>query len=259
MKSHALTGRVAIVSGAGRGIGAATGALLARRGASVVLADVDGENAESQARELVEHGAAAVATAADVTDAGACEAIVELALGAFGRLDILINNAGVGAFGATPEATTDAEWKRVLSIDLESVFLLTRAAIPALRAAGGGCIVNVASVHALMTAGGVAPYAAAKGGVLSMTRALAIDLAPDRIRVVAVLPGAVDTPMLAEYAQRSGASLEALGFSHDGTKLGRVGRPEEVAEVIVFAASPAASFVNGSAILADGGLLAGFS
>jgi NAD(P)-dependent dehydrogenase (short-subunit alcohol dehydrogenase family) len=146
----------------------------------------------------------------------------------------------------------------VIDTNLKSVFLLSRAAVPALRAAGRGCIVNVSSLHALMTAEGVVPYAAAKGGVLSMTRALAIDLAPDRIRVVAVLPGAVDTPMLAQQVELTGRSFEELGFARDESVLGRVGRPEEVAEVIVFAASRAASFVTGSAITADGGLSAGF-
>lgn len=253
-----FTGQVALVSGAGRGIGAATAALLASRGASVVLVDIDEGNVTTQARALKATGAAAEAVVADVTMADACYAAVERAVGRFGGLDILINNAGVGAFGASIDATSEADWDRVISTNLKSVFLLTRASVPVLRAAGRGCIVNVSSVHALMTAHGVVPYAAAKGGVLSMTRALAIDLAPDRIRVVAVLPGAVDTPMLLEQAERTGKSLEELGFARDEAVLGRIGRPEEIAEVTVFVASSAASFVNGSAITADGGLLAGF-
>jgi NAD(P)-dependent dehydrogenase (short-subunit alcohol dehydrogenase family) len=253
-----FAGQVAIVSGAGRGIGAATAALLAARGASVVLVDIDERSVTARAQELQAQGSTAEAVAADVTVAADCDAAVERAVSRLGRLDVLVNNAGVGAFAATVDTTAEAEWDRVVATNLKSVFLLSRAAVPAMRAAGRGCIVNVSSVHALMTAHGVVPYAAAKGGVLSMTRALAIDLAPDRIRVVAVLPGAVDTPMLAEQAARTGKSFEELGFARDESKLGRIGRPEEVAEVIVFAASPAASFVTGSAITADGGLLAGF-
>jgi len=220
--------------------------------------DVDAKGVRRFAQELSATGVSAAAVVADVANGADCEAAVQQTLDTFGHLSVLVNNAAVGAFGLRIDDMTDADWDRVIDINLKSVFLLSRAAVPALRASGAGAIVNVASVHALMTSHGVAPYAAAKGGVLSITRALAIDLASDRIRVNAVLPGPVDTAMLSEHAQREGRSLEELGFTRDPAKLGRIGTPEEVAEVIAFAASPAASFVNGSAIVADGGLLAGF-
>jgi NAD(P)-dependent dehydrogenase (short-subunit alcohol dehydrogenase family) len=249
-------GKVALISGAASGIGAATATLLAARGASVVLVDRDERSLTEQTLALQAAGARVEAVPADVTSSMSCETAAARAVAAFNRLDVLVNNAGIGSFATTPDALQGIDWDRIIATNLSSVFLLTQACLPALRSAGGGCIVNVSSVHALATAPGVAPYAASKGGVLALTRALAIDLAPDRIRVVAVLPGAVDTPMLAEQVRRTGKSLEELGFSREETKLGRIGRPEEVAEVIAFAASTAASFITGSAIIADGGLLA---
>jgi NAD(P)-dependent dehydrogenase (short-subunit alcohol dehydrogenase family) len=251
-----FAGQVALVSGAAQGIGAATAALLAARGARVALADVNEKALDACVQQLEARGLSPLALAADVSNAADCTMTAERTLERLGRLDVLINNAAVGAFDATLDTTTEEQWEHVLDVNLKSIFLLSRACVSALRQSGGGAIVNVSSVHALATAPGVLPYAAAKGGVLALTRALAIDLAPDRIRAVAVLPGAVDTPMLREQAERTGKSYEELGFPNDPTALGRIARPEEVAEIIAFAASPAATIINGSGIIADAGLLA---
>jgi NAD(P)-dependent dehydrogenase (short-subunit alcohol dehydrogenase family) len=250
-----FAGQVALVSGAASGIGAATASLLATRGAAVLLADLNEEDVTTRAKELQAQGIPAAASVMDVTSAADCQAALEHALTRFGRLDVLVNNAAIGAFDATIDTTTEDRWERVLQANLTSIFLLSRACVPALRQSAGA-IVNVGSVHALATVAGVLPYAAAKGGVLSLTRALAIELATDRIRVVAVLPGAVDTPMLREQAERSGKTYVELGFPDNPTALGRIARPEEVAQVIAFAASPAAALINGSGIIADAGLLA---
>ncbi|HEX7299137.1 MAG TPA: SDR family NAD(P)-dependent oxidoreductase [Solirubrobacteraceae bacterium] len=253
-----LAGRVALVSGAARGIGAAAAVALARAGAGVMLADIDRDAVAEQVAVMQAESLEVAGVAIDVVVDADCAAAVADTVATFGGLDILVNNAGVGSFAATLDTTTEAEWDRVIGVNLKGVFLLSRHAVPAMRERGAGCVVNVASVHAVATGPGVLPYAASKGGVLAMTRAMAIDLASDLIRVVAVLPGSTETPMLREQAERQGKSYEELGFATAAGAIGRVGQPEEVAEAILFAASPGASFVNGTGIVVDGGLLAAF-
>jgi NAD(P)-dependent dehydrogenase (short-subunit alcohol dehydrogenase family) len=248
-------GQVAIVTGAAGGIGRAAAARLAAEGAAVVVADIDAVGAQQAAASL---GEQALGVACDVAVATDVERLVAATIERFGRLDALVNNAAVGAFGATVESTDETTWDRIVGVNLKSVYLVSRAAIPHLRAAGGGTIVNVASVHAHLTSPGVAPYAAAKGGVLALTRTMALDLAEDGIRVVAVSPGAVETPMLHSHADRAGLTLEQMGFAHDGRSIGRIAAPEEIAAVIAFLCSRDASFVTGSTVNADGGLTARF-
>jgi NAD(P)-dependent dehydrogenase (short-subunit alcohol dehydrogenase family) len=248
--------RVAFVTGAGRGIGAATAAALAQEGAIVVLFDRDLDAVEARARALEKSGWQARAICGDVSSGASCQAAMTEIADEFGRLDVLVNNAAVGAFNATLDSLDEQQWDEVLSINLKSVFLVSRHALPLLRAAGGGCIVNLSSVHAHATTPGSLPYAAAKGGVLSLTRAMALELGPDGIRVVAVLPGAVDTPMLSGHVEKMKETGEEAIFAVGPTEIGRIGRPEEVAAVIAFLASPAASFANGTSLVVDGGLLA---
>jgi NAD(P)-dependent dehydrogenase (short-subunit alcohol dehydrogenase family) len=253
-----LAGLAAIVTGAGGGIGAATAAAMASSRASVVLVDIDEAQLRYQVRRLEADALTVLGVCADVTRDADCARVVAEASAAFGRIDVLVNNAAVGSFDSTIESTTEAEWDRVLGINLKGLFLMSRNALRMISRSDHGCIVNVSSVHAVATSQGVLPYAASKGGVVAMTRSMAIDLAPEGVRAVAVLPGATDTPMLRQHAERQGRSYAELGFATEAGAIGRVGDPEEVARVIAFMASPAASLVNGAAIVVDGGLLAAF-
>lgn len=250
--------KVAIVTGAARGIGRATAERLAREGAAVVLGDVDGDAVAATAEQLSGEGLTVSALRCDVAAAADCTALVEAAVGRHGRLDALVNNASLGAFAMTVESTGEETWDRIVAVNLKGVYLMSHEAIPRLRASGGGTIVNVASIHAHASSTGAAPYAAAKGGVLALTRQMALDVAVDRIRVVAVAPGATDTPMLHSHAERAGTTLQALGFSSDPTAIGRIADPAEQAAVIAFLCSSDASFITGTSILADGGALAAF-
>jgi NAD(P)-dependent dehydrogenase (short-subunit alcohol dehydrogenase family) len=253
-----LADKVVVVTGGGGGIGRATAALFRAKGYRVVIVDVDRSRLNQAINDLTDVGGAVVGHELDVTDVAACQDILGLVAGEFGRLDVLVNSAGAGAFDMTVETTTEENWDRTIATNLKSVYSMSRAAIPHIRSSGGGAIVNVTSVHAFATSRGVAPYAAAKGAVLALTRSMAIDFVADRIRVVAVAPGAVDTDMLRMHVTRSGMTLDELGLSLEDSDLGRVLCPEEIAEVIVFAASDAAKALTGTCITADGGLLAGF-
>lgn len=247
-------GNVVIVTGAARGIGRATVDRLVSDGVRVVAVDLDADGL----REIETRLPGTAIIVGDVSSAATARAAVDAARSIFGKLTGLVNNAGIGAFGLTVETTTEDEWHHVIDVDLKSVYLFSHDAIPLIRESGGGVIVNVASVHALATQGGLAPYAAAKGGVMALTRAMAIDHIHDGIRVCAVLPGAVDTPLLRGHAKILGVQVEDWGFGFDERSFPRVGRPEEVASAITFLLSPDASFINGSPIIADGGLLARF-
>jgi len=241
-----LTGRVAVVTGASRGIGRATAELLRSRGATVYGVSLSAGDAPD-------------AIQCDVASAADCQRVAEVVSREHDVVHILVNNAGISAFDLGIEQATEEDWDRTMGVNAKSIFLLSKALMPALKRAGGACIVNVSSVHAVATAAGVAPYAASKGASAALTRSMAIDLAQHRIRVVAVLPGATATDMLDEYAQKSGGSLKELGFSLSDNEISRVVSAREVAEAIVFAASPAASGITGSTITVDGGLLAGFA
>ena len=156
------------------------------------------------------------------------------------------------------ENTSFEDWQRIISINLTSLYLMAKYALPLIRSAGGGAVVNISSIHAYATSTGVAPYAAAKGGVLTLTKTMALDLAPDNIRVVCIIPGATDTPMLRQHAEREGKTLAELGFPSSENAIGRIAQPEEVADVIAFALSRGASFITGSSLIPDGGILAKF-
>ncbi|MFC5747441.1 SDR family NAD(P)-dependent oxidoreductase [Actinomadura rugatobispora] len=249
-------GRTALVTGAGGGIGRAVALRLAAEGAAVAIVDVDGAAAEKTRAEVAEAGGTAAAYTADVSVDADCARGVAAAADRFGGIDVLVNNAAILTPGGSVADLPEEDWDRVLAVSLKSVYLMSRHTIPHLRRRGGGAIVNLASVHAFATVPGAAAYAAAKGGVVALTRQMALDLAADGVRVVAVAPGAVDTAMLREGGTVTDADLERAGFPLDRRRAGRVGGPEEIAAVVAFAASERASFVTGTTITADGGLLA---
>ncbi|MFF3372232.1 SDR family NAD(P)-dependent oxidoreductase [Streptomyces sp. NPDC002680] len=246
-----LLGTAAVITGAGRGQGAATAALFAAEGASVVVGDIDLDAATRTAKTVADAGGTAIAVHADVSTANGAEALIEAASENFGRLDALVNNAGVALFKQI-EDITEEEWDRVVDIDLKSVFLTCRAAIPLMRATGGGSVVNVASAAAMKPIRLQTAYAAAKAGVVQFTRALSLDVGGYGIRANCVCPGPIDTEMLH-------ASLSELASPYDASRLplGRIGKPAEVGAVSLFLCSPEASYMTGAVLTVDGGTSVG--
>lgn len=246
-----IDGRVAVVTGGARGIGAATAAALAGAGASVVIADVEVEAGRATAQDLhCDFVEADVSRAADV------EALMRAAAERLGGLDVLVNNAGI-VLAKSALDTSEEEWDRVLAVNLKGAWLCARAAAPLMARRGGGSIVNVASNAGLVGFPNAAAYCASKGGLAHLTKALALDLAPLGIRVNAVCPGHTRTPMAERFvaAQADPAAFLAdfVGRQHP---LGRMAEPEEIARSIRFLASDEASFITGAVLPADGGYTA---
>lgn len=251
---YGLQGKAALVTGAASGIGRATAELLASMGARLVVSDRDAAGGERVASALREGGADARCAAADVAEEGAVAAVVGETVDAFGRLDLAANCAGVGGGHANTHEYPVADWDRIVAVNLRGTWLAMRAELAALVQQGdGGAIVNLSSTLGVRGSPFGSPYSASKHGVLGLTRTAAIEYAPQRIRVNAVCPGAIDTPMMDETFARFPGFREALtGF----VPMGRMGGPEEVAAAIAWLASDAASFVTGEALTVEGGLLA---
>ena len=244
-----FNGKVAIVTGGASGIGLATAERLASEGAAIAIVDRDLAAANVAAERIRGRGGRGTAFAADVTNRGQLVSVFAAVGKTLGRVDVLVNSAGVIARGNLEETSIE-EWRRVLEIDLSSMFYSASAALPLLRAAGGGSIVNIASVAGLRGAVNVA-YVAAKGGVISLTRQLADELAKDHIRVNSVSPGFTSTPLNQELRDAG-----AERYWADRIPLGRYGAPEEIAAACAFLASDDASYVTGFDLVVDGGLSA---
>ncbi|MGH7042974.1 MAG: SDR family NAD(P)-dependent oxidoreductase [Acetobacteraceae bacterium] len=249
MRLFDLTGKVAVVTGGNGGIGLGMALGLAEAGAAVVLAGRDVAKAERALAELAGLGARAAFVATDVTHQQACRDLVAETLARFGRLDILVNNAGT-SIRKMPQDFTEAEWHHVLDTNLTSAFLCSQAAYPAMVTAGAGKMINIGSMMSLFGAPYATPYAASKGGIVQMTRALATAWAKDNIQVNAVLPGWIDTD-LTRTARRQVSGLHDRVEAR--TPAGRWGQPADLAGVAVFLAGKGSDFVTGTAIPVDGG------
>jgi NAD(P)-dependent dehydrogenase (short-subunit alcohol dehydrogenase family) len=246
--------QVVIVTGAGRGIGQATAQLFAQQGATVVLVDRQAELGEGAATAIIAAGGQAMFVSADVTQPDQVERMVSQTLVTYGRIDVLVNNAGVNPSALLWEMPLSM-WYDVININLTGAFLCSYYAVPSMLDRGGA-IVNVSSVLAEATLAGQTAYAASKAGLLGLTRAMAIDLAPRKVRVNCILPGSTDTPLMWGYREKSDVPEEVQQQAARDVPVGRVAPPEEIAPAVLFLASPAASYITGTAFAVDGGLLA---
>jgi NAD(P)-dependent dehydrogenase (short-subunit alcohol dehydrogenase family) len=250
---RALEGKVALITGAGSGIGRAIARRFAEEGAAVCLADVNEHTGLASAEEIARGGSRAHFVRTDVSRAADCTHAVEKTLNVFGALHIVVNCAGI-IRRATVTELSEADWDAVMDVNVKSVFLMSRAAIPHLG--GGGCIVNIASGWGLSAGPRAAAYCASKAAVVLLTKAMAIDHGAQGIRVNCICPGDTDTPMLRQEASQVGQGEAEFLADAARRPLRRIGRPEEIADAAVFLASDAARFITGTALVVDGGGLA---
>lgn len=247
-----LQGRVAIVTGAGSGIGKACAQAMARAGAAVILVDRDPTAGTDAAESIRQAGGSADAFAADVTDDAALEHVVQLALGRFGRIDILHNHAGIqveGTLEGVPVQGFDRSWE----VNVRAHFMAARLVMPAMRSQGGGVIVNTSSSSGVLHDAEMIAYATTKHAVIAMTKQMALDYARHNIRVNALCPGWVDTPFNDPFIRQMGGREAVEAYVRERVPLGRWGRVEEIAEVVLFLVSDRSSYLTGQAIVVDGG------
>ncbi len=248
-----LDGKVAIITGAASGMGRAMARLFAAEGARLVLADVDMSGGEAVTGDIKANGGDAVFRRVDVSRAAEVEALVRAALDAHGRIDVLVNNAGIEGASARLADQSEEDWDRVLAVNLKGVFLGMKYALPVMVAQERGSIVNTASVAGLAGWHGAAAYSASKGGVVILTKTAAIEYARWNVRVNCICPGVIDTPMVERI---TGGTAEALERLRRMQPLPRIGSPEDVARMALFLASDESSFVTGAAMVVDGGYTA---
>lgn len=249
-----FAGKVVVVTGGGSGIGQACAREFATRSAAVAVVDRDTTTGEKTANELHAKGVAAAFFPADLSRRAEVERLVPEIVSRFGGIDILVNNAGIQRYGTVTTLSED-EWDEVINVNLKSVFLMSKYAIPEMIRRGGGAIVITGSVQSVAAQRNSVHYVVSKHGLLGLTRCLALDYAKQNIRANCVLPGAIDTPMLRWAANLDPNPEKVLEACYHLHALGRRGQPEEVARVIAFLASDLASFITGSAVMVDGGLL----
>lgn len=249
-----LEDKVGIVTGAGKGIGWGIATVFSNEGAKVVVVDWDEEAGERAAEEIRQSGGDAIFVHCDVSNEEQVKAMVQATIDTYGRIDVLVNNAGIGVYKPVLEATSE-DWDHCLAVNLKGVFLCSKYVIPHMQAAGKGAIVNISSVHAHATVNGVAPYAASKGGITALTRNMAIDYGPT-IRVNAIAPGWVLTPLIQSIFDSYDDPAEQQRLVEGRQVMKRIGRPEDVGYAAAFLASDEASFITGTQLFVDGGLTA---
>jgi NAD(P)-dependent dehydrogenase (short-subunit alcohol dehydrogenase family) len=253
-----LQGRVAIVTGAGSGLGEATAARFAGEGAAVVCVDLNGDAAEKVAAAITGLGGQALAAAADVTSSPDLEGVADTTLSRFGNIDVCFANAGIAGAGSAADVD-DATWAAVIDVNLTGVWRTARAVLPAMLERGRGSIINQASTGGIVGVPGVAAYAAAKGGVIALTRQMAVDYGPRGIRVNAIAPGTVPTPLL-RASNAAGGGLMTSAEDPDGIArrfpLGRLGTPEDIASAAAYLACDDSAWVTGTVLVVDGGMTA---
>jgi len=256
MPEKQLDGKAALITGGSGGIGRATALLFAREGAAVVIVDLNQEAGKKVASEITGTGGRAIFERADVTCSADCQHAVERATREFGGVHILFNNAGIIRRASVIE-TSEEDWDAVMAVNVKSIFFMCREVIPVMTKAGGGSIISTASGWGLAAGSRAAAYCASKGAIVLLTKAMAIDHGKQNIRVNCICPGDTDTAMLRNEARQLGQSEDR--FLSDAAKrpLGRVGQAEEIARAALYLASDAASFVTATALVVDGGGLAG--
>ncbi len=248
-----LDGHVALVTGAGEGIGRGCALALAEAGAEVIVNDINPSTGQKTAQDIVATGGRSLFVEADVSDRTAVQNMFATVRSHYPALHTLINNAGFNLFKGISETELE-DWNAILSVDMTGLYLVTRAALPLLKQAHGASVVNIASVHAQMTIANITAYAAAKGGVVSMSRSLAQELGPFGIRVNTISPGFMDTPLLARWLASEADPDATLARVNGYHPLGRIGKPEDIGYMVTFLASEYAGFVTGANIMVDGGL-----
>jgi NAD(P)-dependent dehydrogenase (short-subunit alcohol dehydrogenase family) len=250
-----LRGKTALITGSAGGIGRATSLLFAREEAAVTLVDLNQEAGQNVVHEISSTGGRAIFERADVTSAADCRRVVERTVREFGGIHILVNNAGIIRRASVVE-TTEQEWDAVMAANVKSIFLMCREVIPVMARARGGSIINTASGWGLAGGARAAAYCASKGAVVLMTKAMAIDHGRQNIRVNCICPGDTDTAMLRSEARQLGEAEDQFLSDAANRPLGRVGKPEEIAQAALYLASDVSSFVTGTALVVDGGGLA---